>query len=39
MKAATPPFRWAEATAWSASVVLPLDSGPKISMMRPRGNP
>ena len=39
MKAAMPPARWAAATAWRASVVLPLDSGPNTSMMRPRGNP
>ena len=28
MKAAMPPLRWALATAWSATVVLPEDSGP-----------
>ncbi len=28
MNAAMPPPRWALATAWSATVVLPLDSGP-----------
>ena len=39
MKAATPPVFWALATTVSASVVLPEDSGPKISMMRPRGRP
>ena len=39
MNAATPPIRWALATACSASVVLPLDSGPNSSMIRPRGSP
>ena len=39
MNAAMPPAFWAWATTCRASVVLPLDSGPKISMMRPRGNP
>src|SRR3974390_580775 len=39
MKAQMPPFFWASATQCSASVVLPEDSGPKISTMRPRGNP
>ncbi len=39
MNAATPPSRWAWATACSAIVVLPLDSGPNSSMIRPRGNP
>ena len=39
MNAATPPFRWALATACSAIVVLPLDSGPNSSMIRPRGSP
>ena len=39
MKAAMPPARWAAAMAWRASVVLPLDSGPNTSMMRPRGKP
>ena len=39
MNAATPPFRWAWATACRAIVVLPLDSGPNSSMIRPRGNP
>ena len=38
MNAATPSF-WAWATACSAIVVLPLDSGPNSSMIRPRGNP
>ena len=28
MKAAMPPARWALATAWRATVVLPEDSGP-----------
>src|SRR5882672_5823336 len=39
MYAAAPPRRWAFATRCSASVVLPLDSGPKISVTRPRGMP
>ena len=39
MNAATPPFCWAWATACRAIVVLPLDSGPNSSMIRPRGNP
>ena len=39
MKAATPPRFCACAIACSASVVLPDDSGPKISMTRPRGRP
>src|SRR5690242_17977064 len=39
MYAAAPPSRWACATTCSASVVLPLDSGPKISVTRPRGIP
>ena len=39
MKAATPPCFWALATQCRATVVLPLDSGPKISMTRPRGRP
>ena len=39
MKAAMPPLRWAWATTCRASVVLPLDSGPKISTTRPRGMP
>src|SRR6059036_2430202 len=39
MNAAMPPRRWASATTWSASVVLPEDSGPKISVTRPRGRP
>ncbi len=39
MKPQTPPFFCASATQWSASVVLPDDSGPKISMTRPRGRP
>ncbi len=39
MKAATPPRRWASAmTCWQI-VVLPDDSGPKISVIRPRGMP
>ena len=39
MKAAMPPLRWALATTCRASVVLPLDSGPKISTTRPQGMP
>src|SRR5216684_3235013 len=39
MKAQMPPFFCASATVWSASVVLPEDSGPKISTTRPRGRP
>src|SRR2546427_11027991 len=39
MYAAAPPRRWAFATTCSANVVLPLDSGPKISVTRPRGMP
>ena len=39
MKAAMPPARWAAATACSAIVVLPDDSGPNTSMIRPRGKP
>src|SRR5712691_7347899 len=39
MKAQMPPFFCASATQWSASVVLPDDSGPKISTTRPRGSP
>src|SRR5689334_18286965 len=39
MYAAAPPSRCACATTCSASVVLPLDSGPKISVTRPRGMP
>src|SRR5260221_10507844 len=34
-----PPTFCASATTCSAMVVLPDDSGPKISEMRPRGNP
>ena len=39
MKAAMPPAFWAWATTCNASVVLPLDSGPKISTIRPLGMP
>src|SRR3989441_2895390 len=39
MYARAPPCRCAFATTCSASVVLPLDSGPKISVTRPRGMP
>jgi hypothetical protein len=39
MNAATPPARCALAMMCRHSVVLPLDSGPKISVIRPRGIP
>jgi hypothetical protein len=39
MNAAMPPFFCASAITCSAMVVLPDDSGPKISQTRPRGNP
>ena len=39
MKAARPPRRWASAMTLRQKVVLPDDSGPKISMIRPRGRP
>src|SRR4029079_483744 len=39
MNAATPPFFWASAMTCWQTVVLPLDSGPKISVIRPRGTP
>src|SRR6476619_1191535 len=39
MKATTPPFFCASARTCWHSVVLPDDSGPKISVMRPRGMP
>ena len=39
MKAAMPPAFWARAMTCRASVVLPLDSGPKISTIRPLGMP
>src|SRR3954468_23158891 len=39
MNAQTPPSRWASAMMWYISVVLPDDSGPKTSTMRPRGMP
>ena len=39
MNAASPPSFCASAMTCSESVVLPDDSGPKISMMRPRGRP
>ena len=39
MKATTPPRRCASARTCWQSVVLPDDSGPKISVMRPRGTP
>ena len=38
-KAARPPAFWASAMIWRVMVVLPEDSGPKISMTRPRGTP
>ena len=34
-----PPFFWASAITCSVSVVFPEDSGPKISVTRPRGIP
>src|SRR5258707_176898 len=37
--AAIPPSFCASAISWTDSVVLPDDSGPKISMTRPRGTP
>ena len=39
MNAAVPPSCCDSAMTWSASVVLPDDSGPKISVTRPRGMP
>jgi hypothetical protein len=39
MNAHTPPSFWASAMMWYISVVLPDDSGPKTSTMRPRGTP
>jgi hypothetical protein len=39
MKAACPPSFWASDTMCRASVVLPEDSGPKISTTLPRGTP
>src|SRR5687768_2815779 len=39
MKATTPPFFCASARTCWQRVVLPDDSGPKISVMRPRGTP
>ena len=39
MNAASPPAFWAWAMTWSERVVLPEDSGPKISTTRPRGMP
>src|SRR6266511_1697509 len=39
MKATTPPRCWASARTCWQSVVLPDDSGPKISVIRPRGMP
>lgn len=35
----SPPWRCISATACNASVVFPLDSGPYISITRPRGYP
>ena len=39
MKAQVPPVFCISAITWSESVVLPEDSGPKISIMRPFGSP
>src|SRR5689334_13945462 len=39
MNAAMPPRRWASAITCWQTVVLPDDSGPKISVIRPRGMP
>src|SRR6478735_3680898 len=39
MNATTPPRAWASARTCWQTVVLPDDSGPKISVMRPRGMP
>src|SRR3954452_5684166 len=39
MNAHTPPSFWASAITWYMSVVLPEDSGPKTSTIRPRGTP
>src|SRR6478672_10238964 len=39
MKAQTPPRACAWAMMWLTRVVLPEDSGPKISTIRPRGTP
>src|SRR6266508_1536742 len=39
MNAAIPPAAWELAMACSATVVLPLDSGPKTSTILPRGSP
>ena len=39
MKAATPPRACASAMTCWQTVVLPDDSGPKISVIRPRGMP
>src|SRR5436190_4461147 len=39
MKATTPPRFWASASTCWQTVVLPDDSGPKISVIRPRGMP
>jgi len=39
MKAAVPPRFWHSATMCWQTVVLPEDSGPKISVIRPRGMP
>ena len=39
MNAARPPVFWAWAMTWRERVVLPEDSGPKISTTRPRGMP
>ena len=39
MNAAMPPLAWASAMMCRQTVVLPEPSGPKTSMMRPRGMP
>ena len=39
MNAARPPHFWTSATACSAIVVLPEDSGPKTSIILPFGKP
>ena len=39
MNAAMPPFACASAIMWRQTVVLPEPSGPKTSMIRPRGMP
>src|SRR4051794_10662808 len=39
MNAQMPPFFWASESRWYSSVVLPDDSGPNTSTIRPRGMP